>query len=115
MSVVKYGIQKVLAVNRISSHFLDPGGLPFHEYHFVKELIALLHTDVLSDNVLYIIIWIEDFHLDVEQSRFTLDPHETAGLFIVERAVNIDRHVGTLLRQDGDSGNVGVCIECNDP
>lgn len=103
MPVIKYGVQEILAVNRIPPDFLYPGALPFGEDHFVEKLITLLYTDVLLDHVVYIVIRIQDFHLDMKKAGLAFDPHKIAGMFVVEFAVDVNRHVGTFIREDSDS------------
>ena len=93
MSVVQHRIQKVFAINGVSSYLLDHGPFSFCENHSIKKLIALLNADIFSNNVIDIVVGIQDFNLNVKQTRFAFNPHEISRFFIKELAVDVHLHV----------------------
>jgi hypothetical protein len=93
MAVVEHRIQKIFTVDRIPSNLLNPWALAFFEDHPIEKLIALLHADILSYHIINIIIWIQDFHLNMEQARLALDPYKVPRLFVEQFAIDINLHV----------------------
>lgn len=93
MPVVEHRIQKIFAVHRVPSDLLDSGPFPLFKNHPVKELVTFLYADILSDDIIDIVVRIQDLHLNMEQPRLAFDANKVAGLLVKQPSIYIDLHV----------------------
>lgn len=114
MLIVEHRIQKIFTVYRVTPDLLYDRRSAFCENHSVKELITLLHANILFYNIINIVIWVQNFHLDMKQAWPAFDPNKTPGHFIIQLAIDIDLHVCAPLRLNSNAGYVCVSIKRND-
>lgn len=93
MPVVEHRIKEIFAVHRIPSDLLDPWPFSLFEDHPVKELVTFLYADILSDDIIDIVVRIQDLHLNMEQARLAFDANKVAGLLVKQSSIYIDLHV----------------------
>ena len=93
MPVVKHRVQKIFTINRVPSDLLDNRALSFLKNHPVEKFVTLFDADILPYHIINIVIWVQDFNLNMEQTRFAFNAHEITRFLVEQLAIYINLHI----------------------